>query len=244
MERAPCQKAANAVAQIIDEVKRLIIDGDLCVGDRLPNEADLCKRFGKSRGSVREAIKILEYYGVLDVRQGDGTYLQASPNEGMYDAMFFCIMAKGSDLQELIEMRQIIETGILNLAIDKNDEQALRVIRNVHKDLEMMTQQSVSIDKLVSTDMAFHLALADGAGNSLLKEVYLNMLNLFFPFIYNSYIPQQENIAYSVVFQHNLILQALMERDKNLAAYAIKSAMKDWKKLNISMQAKEAAAKK
>ncbi len=233
MNGAATQRAASAVTQIIDEVKRMIVEGELPVGARLPNEADLCKRFGKSRGSVREAIKILEYYGVLTVRQGDGTYLQASPNDGMHDALFFRIMAKGVNFQELIEMRQIVETGILKLAIRRNDTRAIAIIHQVHGDLKEQTQMDKPIEQLVATDLAFHLALASAAGNSTLKDVYMNLMNLFAPFIRTSYIPQKQNFAYSVIAQHNLIVQALVEEDENLAAYAIKSAMRDWEKHNI-----------
>lgn len=235
MEKILPGRTTTAVAQIVDELKQMIIQQDLQVGDRLPNEADLCKQFGKSRGSVREAIKILEFYGVLTVRQGDGTYLQASPDAGMYDALFFRIMAKGSDFRELLEMRQIIETGILTLAVARNDHAAIDVIRRVQKDLEALTAVHAPIEDLVALDLAFHVALADAAGNGALKDIYVNLLQLFSPFIYDSYIPQQ-TLGYTVVSQHNRILEALEERDADLAAYAIRSALKDWKKLNDQVQ--------
>jgi DNA-binding FadR family transcriptional regulator len=67
------KKSLSAVEQIIKAIKNMIIEQDLHVGDKIPNEFELSTMFGKSRGVVREAVKILDSYGVLDVRRGDGT---------------------------------------------------------------------------------------------------------------------------------------------------------------------------
>ena len=76
------------------------------MGDRLPTEPELSKKIQqKPRGCVREAIKILESYGILEVRQGDGTYVCASAGAGMFDALFFQIIS-----QEVFDFVEITES--------------------------------------------------------------------------------------------------------------------------------------
>lgn len=225
-------KPLTSVNQIVDKIKHMIVDNQMNIGDRFPNESELCVMFGKSRSSIREAIKVLEYYGVLNVRQGDGTYLQAAPDYGMFDALFFQIMAKGLDFSELIEMREIIETGILKLVIARQNEDIVQQLFASHQNLETLTCNNSPIEKLVEADLDFHLILAKASQNETLEKIYINMLELFIPFIYNSYIPQISELGYSVLSQHYLIVKSVMERENSLAEYAIKSAMRDWENLN------------
>jgi GntR family transcriptional regulator, transcriptional repressor for pyruvate dehydrogenase complex len=73
--------------EAIDRIKEMIVSGELHPGDRLPREADLAERLGLSRSSLREAVRALALIHVLDVRQGDGTYVTSLEASRLLEAM-------------------------------------------------------------------------------------------------------------------------------------------------------------
>ena len=144
------KKSLTAVEQIIKAIKNMIIVKDLHVGDKIPNEFELSTMFGKSRGVVREAVKILDSYGVLDVRRGDGTYVRGSASNGLFDAQFFRIIAMGTRLPDLIQLRHILETGIIRAAIDRITDQDVEKLRETENNLQKAVEEGASIDQIVS----------------------------------------------------------------------------------------------
>lgn len=225
-------KNRSSVMFIVNEIKKLIINRKLEVGDKLPNEFELSELFGKSRTSIREAVKILESFGVLEVKRGDGTYVSASADSGMFDALFFKIISKGTDLSQLIELRRILEEGIINLAVEHITDQSLERVTDAQKALEDAIELNEEIEELVNLDIQFHECLVDIAGNEILKNVYLNMLDIFTPYIHSTYIQQDKGKNYTVSQCHDLMIRALKEKDKNLAAYSVHRSLADWQKLN------------
>ena len=236
-------KGATVVNLIVRKLKRMIIDQELEVGDRIPNEFELSEKFGISRGPVREAIKILQSFGILDVRRGDGTYVRASASDGMFDALFFQIVAKGTNLEDLIQLRLILEIGILQLVVEQATREDWQRLRKANEVLTSRIKQGESIDLMVEADVAFHEELVQITKNDILKNVYLNMLEIFSPFIRNSYVQQQTGLNYTVLQQHELILKAIEERDGDLARYAVRASLKDWESLNLWYQDRKKSRK-
>ncbi len=226
------KKSLTAVEQIIKAIKNMIIEQDLHVGDKIPNEFELSTMFGKSRGVVREAVKILDSYGVLDVRRGDGTYVRGSASNGLFDAQFFRIIAMGTKLPDLIQLRHILETGIMNAAIGRVTDQDIEKLQETENHLQKAVEEGASIDQIVLADLNFHLALVEITGNDVLKNVYINMMDIFAPFIRHSYVQQLSMSEFSVMKHHDLIIRAMIERDYDLAQYAVRNSIKDWEHLN------------
>lgn len=226
-------KNVSAVTQIVNAIKRMIIDQKLKVDDKIPNEFELSEQFGKSRGCVREAVKILESFGVLDVRRGDGTYVKASVSSGMFDALFFQIIAKGTKLSELIQLRLILELGIIELVLGSARKNDVDNLKRIEKELRGAIYNHEPIEKLLTKDIALHTAIVEITGNEILKNVYVNMLDIFTPFIRYSYYQQEAGEDYSVLKHHDLMIEAIEEKDYDLAKYAVRNSLKDWEKLNI-----------
>lgn len=225
-------KKESSVMQIVQSMKILLIEKKLKVGDKIPNEFELSEMFGKSRGSIREAVKILESFGVLEVRQGDGTYVTASANSNMFDALFFKIIAKGTDFTELLQFREILESAIINLVIELYTDERYERIVEAERALERGIESNAGTEKLVELDLEFHSVLAELTNNSVLKNVYDNMMDIFAPFIAQSYMQQNIGSDFSVTRHHDIILQAIKERNDDLGRYAVKKSLQDWEKLN------------
>src|SRR5215472_1250834 len=103
--------------EAIEKIKEMIIQGRLRPGDRLPKEADLASDLGLSRSSLREAVRALSLIHVLDVRQGDGTYVTSLEPAVLLDAMGFVIDFHRDDtVLEFLEVRRILEPAATAMA--------------------------------------------------------------------------------------------------------------------------------
>ena len=100
----------SVTQRAIDEIKAMIIRGELAAGERLPKEADLAARLGISRNSLREAVRALSLIHVLDVRQGDGTYVTTLQPSLLLDAMAFVVDFHRDDtVLQFFEVRRILD---------------------------------------------------------------------------------------------------------------------------------------
>src|SRR5215210_7893479 len=95
----------------------MIISGELRPGDRLPKEADLARRLGLSRNSLREAVRALTLVRILDVRQGDGTYVSSLESDVLLEAVSFVIdVHEDRSVLHLLEARRVLEAATAALA--------------------------------------------------------------------------------------------------------------------------------
>jgi DNA-binding FadR family transcriptional regulator len=149
----------------IEKIKAMIIDGGLKPGDKLPREADLADQLGLSRGSLREAVRALSMVRVLDVRQGDGTYVTSLSPDLLLETMGFIIdFHQDSSVLDLFEVRRGLEPLAAEkaaLLMDSADAQALIALA---EELE----PTASVEDLVANDLEFHHRIAAASGNPVL----------------------------------------------------------------------------
>lgn len=149
----------------IEAIKQMIVDGELGPGDRLPREADLAERLGLSRNSLREAVRALSLIHVLDVRQGDGTYVTSLDPGLLMDAMGFVVDFHRDDtVLEFLEVRRLLEpaaTAMAAVSMASDDIDGLAVLLDALDD-------DPSVDELVANDLEFHARIAAGSGNQVL----------------------------------------------------------------------------
>ena len=151
--------------EAIEKIKEMITSGALSPGDRLPREADLAERLGLSRNSLREAVKALSLIHVLDVRQGDGTYVTSLEPSLLLDAMGFVIDFHRDDtVLEFLEVRRILEPAATAMAASRMSQQDVAELRGLLDQLG----DAPSIEELVANDLEFHRRIALGAGNQVL----------------------------------------------------------------------------
>jgi GntR family transcriptional regulator, transcriptional repressor for pyruvate dehydrogenase complex len=154
--------------EAIDKIKEMIVSGELHPGDRLPKEADLADRLGLSRNSLREAVKALSLIRVLDVRQGDGTYVTSLEPRLLLDALSFVVDFHRDDtVLEFLEVRRILEPAATAMAAVRMTDEQVDKLRAVLDDLGA----EPTIEALVAGDLEFHRQIAVGAGNSVLSSL-------------------------------------------------------------------------
>jgi DNA-binding FadR family transcriptional regulator len=151
--------------EAIDKIKGMITSGELGPGDRLPKEADLAERLGLSRNSLREAVKALSMIRVLDVRQGDGTYVTSLEPNLLLDALSFVVDFHRDDtVLQFLEVRRILEPAATGLAAERMPDAGVVKLQEILDQLGT----DPSIEALVANDLEFHRHIAAGSDNDVL----------------------------------------------------------------------------
>jgi len=135
------------------------------VGERIPNEATLADMLGISRGTVREAVRVLVSQGILETRQGSGTYVRS-----VIDAEDSLLRIRRTGLRDQVETRCALEVESARLAATRHTPEIIAELR------QMLANRgeydTAHHDRYVEQDLAFHKAVVAASGNNALIEVY------------------------------------------------------------------------
>jgi DNA-binding FadR family transcriptional regulator len=161
-------RAPSVTEEAIDKIRERIISGDWGPGDRLPKESVLASELGLSRNSLREAVRALSQLRVLEVRQGDGTYVSSlEPGLLLESTGFVSHLLLGDTALDLYEVRRILEAAAAALAAARiDDEGKLELERSLDR-----MHQAQGVEGLVEADVAFHAVIAKAAGNAVLTSL-------------------------------------------------------------------------
>jgi GntR family transcriptional regulator, transcriptional repressor for pyruvate dehydrogenase complex len=199
--------------EAIEKIKAMIVSGQLRPGQKLEREADLAERLGLSRSSLREAVRALSLVRILDVRQGDGTYVSSLAADSLLEALTFIVeFHQDASVLELLEVRRILEPAASARAALLIDEKELAGLDAL---LDRITPDS-SVDELVDNDLEFHRRVAAAGGNSVLSSLIESLSG-----------PTQrarvwrgltqEGALQRTLLEHRAILGAMRMRDPELA---------------------------
>jgi GntR family transcriptional repressor for pyruvate dehydrogenase complex len=153
----------------------LLESGQARVGQKLPAERELVEIFGVGRSSVREALKSLSLLGLLEIRQGDGTYVRSPSSDLLPQVIEWGLMLSEHKTAEMLEARRVIEVAAAELAAVRRTESELAVLQ-AH--LEGMRENIKSPPGWVEHDVQFHLAIARAAHNGALADYLFRLRSL------------------------------------------------------------------
>ena len=120
---------------VIDNIRQMIADGELQAGQKLPSERELAEKFNVSRVPIREALKILEYMGVLDSSPGDGTYVKNTSAQSLVSKMDFSFDATADTIRDLLELRIVLETFAAYHAAQRRTDEDIASIQKLLRDM-------------------------------------------------------------------------------------------------------------
>jgi len=152
-----------------------LLSGDVAPGQRLPGERALSEALGVGRAALREAIKSLSLLGVLEQRQGDGTYLSKRQSDLLPKVIEWGLLLGQHEVVDLIEARHHIEVALAGLAAERRDEASLARLR---ARVEEMRAAAEDHERYVEADIDFHLEIAAASGNAVLAGVLGNIRSL------------------------------------------------------------------
>lgn len=158
---------------VVDGVKQMILAGELKPGDQLPVEKDLAARLGVSRGSLREGVRALSILGVLDTRQGAGTYVTSLDPSLLLAPMGFVVdLHDDGSSRPFHEVRRVLETEAAGLAASRMADEEHRAARAALDDAALVLSSSaVDHDRLMESDITFHRVIAQASGNAVLAAL-------------------------------------------------------------------------
>ncbi|WP_418275248.1 FadR/GntR family transcriptional regulator [Isoptericola jiangsuensis] len=159
--------------QVVDGIKRMILDGELGPGDRLPVEKELAETLDVSRGSLREGVRALSILGIVDTRQGDGTYVTSLDPARLLSPMGFVVDLQGDgSARPFHGVRRVLETEAAALAATRITPQALAEARDVLDQVEhILRQPDVDHEGFIEADIAFHRIIAAHTGNPVMAAL-------------------------------------------------------------------------
>jgi len=168
----PVQRPPLLHEAVKDSILAYILDNHLQPGEQLPPEAQLSHQLGVSRNSVREGIKALESLGVVDIQRGSGVFVKNFSFDPLIENLPYGLLSDLQELRDLLEVRRILETTLLESAIQTiSDEQVARLQAVV----ETMRERSEKGIPLVEEDRDFHRLLFEHHENKIL----LKLLDIF-----------------------------------------------------------------
>jgi GntR family transcriptional regulator, transcriptional repressor for pyruvate dehydrogenase complex len=204
----------RAYEDVVEQIERAILTGKLKIRDRLPSERDLIGQFGVSRATIREALRVLQSRGLVDVRHGDplGPVVKANPGEGVTNVLSSLYRADQLPLVDVVQFRMFIEGTAAALAAHA-PKSAIAGIREAYDGM----RTADTWDSLFESDVLFHRRIADASGNSLFALI-VDALHQF-----NSIKIWQSGRSLSgareaTLEAHGKILQAIEDGRSNEAA--------------------------
>jgi len=209
---------------LASEVVRQLIDGVLAnrigAGERLPSERKLSEMLGVGRSVVREALKSLTVLGLVEVRQGDGTYLRGAEAGFLTRAIEWGLLLGAHEAGDLVEARCHLEEVISALAGERRSDADLE---DLHRLMAEMEAAKHDTERFVAADMAFHAKVAEASGNSTLQRIMASIASLLRVWI--GRVMQQETNFTPTCDEHRRVLAALEAGDPVAAREAAAAHM-------------------
>ncbi|MGI6669853.1 MAG: FadR/GntR family transcriptional regulator [Acetivibrionales bacterium] len=209
-------KFKNKCDMVMEKVLDFIVEGHYKYGDRLPPENEFAEKFGVSRVTIRESFKKLSIIGVVDIRQGEGTFVKKVTPSSLIELVLPLMMLDMNEFEELYEGRICIETAMARLAARKRTQEDVDRLSAL---IPLMEECLINEDILRynELDAQFHTMIAEMSKNKILMNMHsmLKKVRDRCIRISNSNI---ESIEYSIN-SHKQILEAIVWKDEvNIAS--------------------------
>ena len=206
---------------IISKIRDHINFKNLEPGEKLPSERMLSEKFEVSRGSIREAIQKLEFYGILKSIPQSGTFIADIGVIALNGIIDDLLKLEDSDFKSLVETRILLELKTVRLAALRRTDEDLMLIERA---LNSYKEKTINGEDAVQEDLLFHLAIAKASGNSTIN----NLMLLITPEIitnFNKYHVCDEKST-SGIEEHQAIFNAIKDKNTQLAKHKMKEHFK------------------
>lgn len=202
-------KRTGLVDQVIAQMRELVSSGEWPLGDKIPPETELVTALGVGRNTVREAVRALSHAGLLEVRQGDGTFVRAT-NEISGAVRRLC----GSELRRILEVRRALEVEAARLAARACTEADLARLE------ALLSERAAALraqdhERVISSDAEFHRELVAASHNPVLASLYEGISEAVLSSVATTFDPAgppEEHVS------HDELLDAVRDGDPRRAA--------------------------
>lgn len=220
------------VDKIIDQIRSLIISGRLKPGDKLPSERQLSERIGLGRTYVRDAIKKLEFYGILKTHPQSGTVVAGIGISALEGLITNILKIEKSDFASLVETRVILEIEAAKLAAQHRTAENIELLEEALEKYNEVSKKNIAS---VGEDFMFHLKIVEASQNQVIKS----LLMIIVPEIMENY--RSMNVCTSATInkayiEHRQVLDAIKAGNPEEAGQAMRIHLQKILKFSKSLR--------
>jgi GntR family transcriptional repressor for pyruvate dehydrogenase complex len=209
-------KQQKVSAQVYEQLLEQMKINKWTEGTKLPSENELRKELGVSRISIREAVQKMTALGIVETRQGEGSFVRKVTAENYKDMLFPMFLINKNTLQEILEYRMFMEVGATEVAVDRITQEELEALEIIVKRME---DNESDFEAFSHDDIEFHMAIANATKNNLIINVSLFMQDIMSATM-KSIV---KNLGlHDGKYYHRLILEELKKRNKEGAVQAMR----------------------
>lgn len=209
------------VSQVEARIKELIDSKKYTEGMKLPTENELCQSMKVGRGTVREALRLLQAKGLVEIKPGRGAFVAAKQAVDINPVVW--LVQNERELRDAIEVRNALEPFAARKMAETAGEAALRQLKKIHADFLAAVKAGDTV-QIAELDELFHGLIVRESGNQLLNEINVHLLQGMHTFR-NKTFTVPENVR-NAVEPHTRILNAITGRDGNAAEREMRKHLK------------------
>ena len=218
---APRQQE-SVVIFVIERIKEALMKKELQPGEYLPSEAELTQSLGVGKTSVREALKMLQAMGIVDVRRGQRTRIREHIEDDAINPMMFQLLVEKGTAKDILNFRLMFEQAFTLMAMEYATEEDLKRIRETLERFEQMIEKD---SPKAEDDLAFHYAILESTHNLFVIRTGTTILQLFKASIGES-VQAHPRVALE---NHTRIFSAFCRKDENAVKEAIIKSFERWR---------------
>ena len=212
----------SVVFHVIDRIKDALLSKELRPGEFLPSETELAKNLGVGKTSIREAIKMLQALGIVEVKRGQGTVIRPTPGEEFINSMIFQFIVQDGEPDDIINLRIMFELAYTLMAMKQATEEDMENIRGIHHRFESDIQQGI---QSVEDDLGFHRAILESTHNPFVIWIGEAILQLFKATMSKAMTMNPTRTLQN----HQGIVEAFCERDEEKLREALLHSFEQWR---------------
>lgn len=221
-------KKVNITKQVFEQLKNNILAGKWKVGEKIPSETELSGIFNVSRSTVRQALRSLADYGLIEVRPGSGSFVKQQ-DTGLYINGMMRSKLEKKDLLEVLDFCCILDNDLAAMAAQRATEADVEELKKIQNEIETADGD---FEKMAALDKEFHLKLAAMTGNSLVMQTYSILGNPLEMTIYEMYITIGSTAGLKY---HRMLIEAMENHDTGLAREMMNAHAKNRKEKYLSI---------
>ncbi len=221
--------------EVTQSIKDYIEEEGFVPGDRLPTEEELCETLSVSRTSMREAMKVLSGYGLLEIQQGRGIFVKDPAIVPSLSLLKLKCKSDENVVIELLDMRQVLEIGVIDFVIQNASQADLKNLKKSIERTEIIVKESP--EKMGKEDLKFHIAYLHATNNRFIEEFGGTLREFFMSWEEIRPYTITSEIAGRALSEHKSIYKAIEEKDRDSLEQTLRAHLSRRNNLLESLEA-------
>lgn len=203
-----------------------MLEGRLKRGDQIESDRELAKKLGVGRSAVREALKVLDVLGMIDIRLGQGTYISSRETNFFSIPLSWSLFLDGNQVESILEIRGVLEVKSAELAARCSDQNKLDRLTEIYsrmftifKNCDRQDSAQTALKATLDADIDFHTCIAECSGNPIILSMLRTIRN-FLQRVSGTGMVEDAQIE-AVLNEHKALYNAIMSKNEQGAVMAM-----------------------